>query len=87
MHLDMAGIAVSLGTACASGSTRPSPTLVAMGVTDECLRSSVRFSLGALTTEGEIDETVKRITDVINRIDGRKAATNYINAQSPDSLR
>ena len=47
MQLDLAGIAVSLGSACASGSTRLSPTLLAMRVPDDRLRSSVRFSLGA----------------------------------------
>ena len=47
MQLDLAGIAASLGSACASGSTRPSPTLMAMRVPDDRLRSSVRFSLGA----------------------------------------
>jgi len=69
MQLDLAGIAVSLGAACASGSTRPSPTLTAMGVPDDCLRSSVRFSFGATTTEAEIDDAIRRITEVLRRID------------------
>jgi cysteine desulfurase len=68
MQLDLAGIAASLGSACASGSTRPSPTLMAMRVPDDRLRSSVRFSLGATTTEAEIDEAIQRIADVIPRI-------------------
>ena len=61
MQLDLAGIAASLGSACASGSTRPSPTLMAMRVPDDRLRSSVRFSFGATTTEAEIDEAIRRI--------------------------
>ena len=64
MQLDLAGIAVSLGSACASGSTRPSPTLMAMRVPDDRLRSSVRFSLGATTTENEIEQAVTRIVGV-----------------------
>jgi cysteine desulfurase len=68
MQLDMAGIAASLGSACASGSTRPSPTLMAMRVPDDRLRSSVRFSVGAPTTEAEIDEAVARIVQVVGRI-------------------
>ena len=68
MQLDLAGIAASLGSACASGSTRPSPTLMAMRVPDDRLRSSVRFSLGATTTEAEIDEAVRRIAEVVGRI-------------------
>ena len=68
MQLDLAGIAASLGSACASGSTRPSPTLMAMRVPDDRLRSSVRFSLGATTTEAEIDEAIRRIVEVVGRI-------------------
>jgi cysteine desulfurase len=68
MQLDLAGIAASLGSACASGSTRLSPTLLAMRVPDDRLRSSVRFSLGATTTDAEIDEAISRITAVAQRI-------------------
>jgi cysteine desulfurase len=64
MQLDLAGVAVSLGAACASGSTRPSPTLVAMRVPDDRLRSSVRFSLGAATTETEIEKAIQRVVQV-----------------------
>ena len=65
MRLDLAGVCASLGSACASGSTRPSPTLVAMRVPDDRLRSSVRFSLGAATTEAEIDDAVRRVAVVV----------------------
>jgi cysteine desulfurase len=68
MQLDLAGIAVSLGSACASGSTRSSPTLVAMHVPDDRLRSSVRFSLGAGSSETDIEETICRIVKVVERI-------------------
>jgi cysteine desulfurase len=76
MQLDMAGIAASLGSACASGSTRPSPTLLAMRVPDDRLRSSVRFSLGATTTEAEIDEAIRRIAEVIGRIEATNSSAN-----------
>ena len=68
IQLDLAGIAASLGAACASGSTRPSPTLMSMRIPDDRLRSSVRFSLGATTTEAEIDEAIRRIAAVVKRI-------------------
>jgi cysteine desulfurase len=68
MQLDLAGVAASLGSACASGSTRPSPTLVAMRVPDDRLRSSVRFSLGATTTEADIEAALARIVSVVERI-------------------
>jgi cysteine desulfurase len=68
MQLDLAGVAASLGSACASGSTQASPTLRAMRIPDDRLRSSVRFSFGATTTEDEIDEAARRILDVVRRI-------------------
>jgi cysteine desulfurase len=68
MQLDLAGVAASLGSACASGSTRPSPTLTAMRVPEDRLRSSVRFSFGATTTDAEIDEAIQRIIAVVQRI-------------------
>ncbi len=60
LALDVAGVACSIGAACASGSAEPSPTLRAMGLPKELVRSSLRFSLGATTTEDEIGEAVKR---------------------------
>ena len=68
MQLDLAGVAVSLGSACASGASEPSPTLLAMRVPEDRLRSSVRFSLGAATTEAEVDEAVARVAAVVGRI-------------------
>jgi cysteine desulfurase len=76
MQLDLEGIAASLGAACASGSTRPSPTLIAMHVPGDYLRSSVRFSLGADTTQAEIDEAVSRIVRAIARITEMRVAVS-----------
>jgi cysteine desulfurase len=63
--LDLEGIACSLGSTCASGSTEPAPMLVAMGCSPEVYRSSVRFSLGIETTESEIDDALERIPRVV----------------------
>jgi len=68
MQMDLAGVAVSLGSACASGSTQPSPTLLAMRVPPDRLRSSVRFSLGAFTTEAEIDQAIGRVVAAVERL-------------------
>lgn len=73
MQLDLAGIAASLGSACASGSARLSPTLLAMRVPDDRLRSSVRFSLGANTTRADIEEAIVRIVAVVERITAAQA--------------
>jgi len=61
MALDLAGVACSTGSACASGSSEPSRTLLAMDCDTDVLAASVRFSLGAPTTVAEIDEAAARI--------------------------
>jgi cysteine desulfurase len=66
MALDMAGIACSTGSACASGSSEPSPTLVAMGLPNELTGSSIRFSLGATTTAEMVDQAIERIVKVLS---------------------
>jgi cysteine desulfurase len=68
MALDLAGVACSAGSACASGSSEPSPVLTAMDCSKEILASSLRFSLGATTTLAEIDEAIARILSVCARI-------------------
>lgn len=68
MAYDLAGVACSSGSACASGSTEPSPTLVAMGLEPGVVGSAVRFAVGALTTEHEIDEAIARIGEVNGRL-------------------
>jgi cysteine desulfurase len=70
MALDMAGVACSAGSACSSGSTELSPTLRAMGLPNEIVGSSLRFSLGATTTEAEIDEAIARILHICREIRG-----------------
>ncbi|MEK6236517.1 MAG: cysteine desulfurase [Planctomycetales bacterium] len=71
MALDFAGIACSTGSACASGSSEPSPTLIAMGCPPDIVKSSLRFSLGAGTTAEEIDEALRRIQAVVSQLRGQ----------------
>jgi cysteine desulfurase len=66
--LDLEGIACSLGSTCASGSTEPAPSLVAMGLSEEIYRSAVRFSLAFDNTEEEITEAIPRIAAVVKRL-------------------
>jgi cysteine desulfurase len=58
MNLDLNDIAVSTGSACSSGSQKPSHVLQAMGFDDKRIKNSVRFSLGRQTTKNEILRTV-----------------------------
>lgn len=66
--LDLAGIAVSTGAACTSGSVQPSPVLLALGHTPEQAREAVRFSLGRGTTEDEIDEVLRVLPGIVERV-------------------
>ncbi len=74
MALDLAGISVSTGSACASGSTEPSHVLAAMGLSPERIAGSIRFSLGWATTAEEIEEALRRIPPVIERVRSVKKA-------------
>jgi cysteine desulfurase len=55
VQLDLAGISVSAGSACSSGSMKPSHVLAAMGIAPEVAASTIRVSFGASTTEADID--------------------------------
>ena len=64
---DLRGIAFSAGSACASGSGRPSHVLKALGLTDAQARSSIRLGFGRYTREAELDEAVTMILDAAAR--------------------
>ena len=64
MALDLAGVACSTGSACASGSLEPSPTLVAMGCARPVLEGSLRFSFGPQTTRDQVLEAARRILNI-----------------------
>jgi cysteine desulfurase len=71
--LDLEGVAVSAGAACASGSIEPSPVLVAMGRTPEAARGSLRFSVGWGVDEAQIDRTLGILPELVER--ARRAAS------------
>lgn len=58
---DLRDVAFSLGSACASGSGRPSHVLRALGLSDKEARSSIRLGFGRYTTEAELTEACRRI--------------------------
>jgi cysteine desulfurase len=68
VNLDLEGVAVASGSACASGSTEPSPVLKAMNVPAEYINSPVRFSLGRENTMEEIDYAVDVLEKVTKRL-------------------
>lgn len=72
--LDNMGIYASSGSACASGSLEPSHVLVSMGLPEDIIKSSLRFSMGEGTVEEDIDYLIEIIPDVVERI--RSLKTN-----------
>lgn len=70
MALDLAGVAVSQGAACSSGSAEPSPSLLALGLDEGAAREVFRVSLGPETTAEDIEEAVRRIARVLGHIAG-----------------
>ncbi|MDA1191249.1 MAG: cysteine desulfurase family protein [Candidatus Poribacteria bacterium] len=67
LGLDLAGISVSTGSACASGSMEPSHVLEAMGVPKELARGTVRFSFGHGNTREDADATVDALKRLLER--------------------
>lgn len=67
MLLDAAGIEASAGSACHAGVNRMSHVLEAMGIDEEHGRGSLRFSLGRMTTEEDIDATLAELPEIIRR--------------------
>lgn len=61
MQLDQKNIAVSSGSACASGTREPSPVLIAMDVDPVLAKSAIRISLGMANTEVEVLEFIKQL--------------------------
>jgi cysteine desulfurase len=66
--LDLKGVAVSTGSACASGSLEPSHVLQALGLTRDEVRGSLRFSMSAYTTRDEIDYAVSVLAETLARL-------------------
>lgn len=68
LYLDLEGIAVSTGSACASGSLDPSHVILATGLPAECAHGSIRISLGRENTTEDIDYMLDRLPRIISRI-------------------
>jgi cysteine desulfurase len=66
--LDLEGIAVSVGSACAAGGVEPSHVLLAMGRDAEAARAGIRFSIGPSTSAGDIDRVVTVLPRLVAQV-------------------
>lgn len=78
LELDLAGVAVSTGSACTTESMAPSHVLTAMGVEPNRAQGSVRFSLGRYNTDSDVD----RVLDLLPRIVSRLRAISPLRART-----
>ncbi|HET9270427.1 MAG TPA: cysteine desulfurase family protein [Vicinamibacterales bacterium] len=66
--LDLEGVAVSTGSACSSGTLEPSHVLKAMGLPTHRTQNSIRFSLGSVNTEADVDRVVAVLPGVVDKL-------------------
>jgi len=74
--LALRDLAVSTGSACTSGSGKPSHVLKAMGLPDEDALASIRFSLGRFTTADEIDYAIEHVVAAVEKLRGEAATVS-----------
>ncbi|MFC1576638.1 cysteine desulfurase family protein [Candidatus Omnitrophota bacterium] len=76
LYLDQEGIAVSTGSACASGSLDPSHVLLATGIPVERAHGSIRMSLGRENTTKDVEYVIEKLPKIIKNL--RKMSTAYL---------
>lgn len=67
-NMDLKGVSVAAGSACASASVKPSHVLTAMGLSEREAKESVRFSFGKNNTEEEIERAAKLVVELVERL-------------------
>jgi cysteine desulfurase len=68
MAMDLEGLCASAGSACHSGSTRPSGVLLAMGLPDADARATIRFSLGWTSTADDVERALRLVPPLVERV-------------------
>jgi cysteine desulfurase len=70
LGLDMAGVYVSAGSACSSGTMKASAVLTSLGMNEQVARGAIRISINPRTTKSEISEAIERINQTVSRMTG-----------------
>jgi cysteine desulfurase len=83
--LDLAGIAVSSGSACSSGKVAPSHVLAAMSVRSELARGAIRLSLGWASTEADVERFAAAFASVVARIRAARGRSPALAAEARGS--
>ena len=65
IRLDLEGVAVSTGSACSSGSLKPSPAILSLGLSASDAKRVIRVSLSRETTDGEVEAAAERISSAV----------------------
>jgi cysteine desulfurase len=73
MALDLAGIAVSAGSACSSGKVAASPVLASMGVSDDLATCALRISLGPETAQNDVDLFLNAWKERVSRLSNKRS--------------
>ncbi|HEY8258844.1 MAG TPA: cysteine desulfurase family protein [Gemmatimonadales bacterium] len=68
MHLDLAGVAASGGSACSTGAVEPSHVLLAIGIPRELALGAIRFSLGHESSEADVDRVAEVMPGVVTKV-------------------
>ncbi|MDX1741719.1 MAG: aminotransferase class V-fold PLP-dependent enzyme, partial [Rhodothermales bacterium] len=72
---ELRGLALSAGSACASGTGKPSRVLKAIGLSDADALATIRFSLGRFTTEEQVDKTIEMVSDAYRNLSKASRST------------
>jgi cysteine desulfurase len=68
MHLDLAGIACSAGSACSTGSVEPSHVLTAMGVPQDLAVAALRFSFGRTSEAADVEALAAALPKIVEKV-------------------
>lgn len=68
LHLDMAGVAASSGSACATGNPKPSPVLEAVGLGDEWSKGGLRLTVGRQNTADDVEHVLQNLPQIVDTL-------------------